>query len=252
MFCSIITVTRNNASGLEKTIRSILSQRRDLFEFILIDGNSTDNTHEIISRYQHECAYQVSEPDKGIYDAMNKGLQHVKGDYVIFMNSGDEFAGPDVLEKVWNFQEKADIMIGGVHSLREGKIVGEVFPDFTITAYNLFYRTVCHQATFVRWEIFAQVGGFDLKYKVVADWIIVFQALVQYHHSYSLLPFCIADYDVTGISSGKAGAQVIRKEKDAFMHASHPLLYLDFCRMHRFLRFTPSNIVRYLKWRLLK
>ena len=250
MFCSVITVNRNNASGLEKTIRSVLSQRRDLFEFIVIDGASTDNSIQKIDACRSELAYVVSEPDKGVYDAMNKGIAHASGDYIIFMNSGDEFAAPDVLERASRHAQQADVMVGGVVTTDSGKDIRSEFPDFDITVYNLMCRTLCHQATFVRTSVLHQVGGFDLQFKVVADWCVVFQALVQHHHTYARLPFVVARYDVTGLSSGTVGAAKIRKEKTRFLQSRHPYLYADYQRMHRVFRWSPSNIFRYLKWRL--
>lgn len=249
MFCSVITVNRNNASGLEKTIRSVMAQCPDLFEFIVVDGASTDDSLDVLSRYKHLFARMISEPDQGVYDAMNKGLSYATGDYVLFMNSGDSFCDADVMQRVYEYPEKTDIMIGGVNLIRQEKIVALEQPDFDLTVYSLLHRSICHQATFVRKEIFDIVGGFDTAYRIVADWCVVFHALVRYNRTACLLPFCIADYDVTGMSGGSAGAKHIRSEKNRFMQSNYPFLYSDYQIMHRFMRFSPSNILRYLKWR---
>lgn len=252
MFCSVITVNRNNASGLEKTIRSVMAQCPDLFEFIVVDGASTDGSLDVLSRYKHLFARMISEPDQGVYDAMNKGLSYATGDYILFMNSGDSFCDADVLQRVYEYPEKTDIMIGGVNLIRHGKKIGVEIPDFSLTAYTLLYRSICHQATFVCREVFNQTGMFRLDLKIVADWCIVFLALARYNKSARILPFCIADYDVTGISSGKLSGDTIRAEKDFFLQENFPFFYSDYQKMHQIFRWSFPNIMRYIKWRLSK
>ena len=100
MFFSIITINRNNAKGLEDTIQSVLSQDRNLYEFIIIDGASSDNSLEVIKKYESQIHYYISEPDTGIYNAMNKGIDKAKGEYAIFMNSGDSFSYPTALNDI--------------------------------------------------------------------------------------------------------------------------------------------------------
>ena len=87
MFFSIITINRNNAKGLEDTIQSVLSQDRNLYEFIIIDGASSDNSLEVIKKYESQIHYYISEPDHGIYNAMNIGIDKAKGEYAVFINS---------------------------------------------------------------------------------------------------------------------------------------------------------------------
>lgn len=98
---SIITITYNNAQGLEKTIKSVINQTYKLKEFIIIDGGSTDETKLLASRYKEEINSFTSEPDYGIYDALNKGIRKAKGEWIVCMNAGDLFASNDVLDKVF-------------------------------------------------------------------------------------------------------------------------------------------------------
>ncbi|WP_291275238.1 glycosyltransferase, partial [Flavobacterium sp.] len=97
---SVITVNYNNDNGLKKTIESVINQTYKNFEFIIIDGGSTDQSSEIIKNYQDKINYWVSEPDKGVYSAMNKGIKVANGDFLIFMNSGDVFINENVLQNV--------------------------------------------------------------------------------------------------------------------------------------------------------
>src|SRR5690606_2467889 len=97
---SVITIVYNNVKDIERTILSIITQTYDNIEYIIIDGGSTDGTLDIIKKYQHKVSQWVSEPDKGIYNAMNKGLKMSSGDYILFMNSGDEVYDQRTVEKV--------------------------------------------------------------------------------------------------------------------------------------------------------
>src|SRR5476651_1350657 len=109
---SVITIVYNNVRDIERTMLSVLNQTFGNIEYIIIDGASTDGTLEVIKRYQNRIAKLISEKDEGIYDAMNKGLTIATGDYVLFMNSGDEFYATDTVEKVFASAPGADIYYG--------------------------------------------------------------------------------------------------------------------------------------------
>ena len=172
MKISIITVCKNAEKTIERTIISIINQscRRDLYEYIIIDGVSTDHTMNIIDKYKDNIDLIVSEPDKGIYDAMNKGIRLAKGEYIAFMNSDDWYetnALSDV-ERTINVTH-ADVIYGdtnyinkdGSTSLMKHQKVEKIWEDMV----------ACHQSTFVKKEWFGidKAGLFDLKYRVAAD-----------------------------------------------------------------------------------
>ena len=112
MKLSVITINFNNRDGLRKTIESVVNQTFKDFEYIIIDGGSTDGSVDVIKEYADRIDYWVSEPDKGIYNAMNKGIDVAKGEYCIFMNSGDCFYVNDVYENVFRELDGVDIIIG--------------------------------------------------------------------------------------------------------------------------------------------
>ena len=124
MKLSIITVNYNDAEGLERTIKSVMSQSFKDFEFIIIDGGSTDASVDVIKKYEDKIDYWVSERDGGIYPGMNKGLRQAKGEYVNFMNGGDSYYSPDVLNAIFALNSNADI-ITGTHSENGIRNVGE-------------------------------------------------------------------------------------------------------------------------------
>ena len=117
---SIITINYNNKEGLEKTIQSVLGQTFHDYQFIIIDGGSTDGSLDIIKQNADHIDYWVSEPDGGRYPAMNKGIKQAKGDFLNFMNSGDTFHSPTVLEDIAKMNLTEDIITGGFYDQGEG------------------------------------------------------------------------------------------------------------------------------------
>ena len=113
MYYSIITINYNNKEGLEQTIKSVLSQTFRNYQFIIIDGGSSDGSVDVIKKYANNINYWISEPDKGRYNAMNKGIKQAIGDYLNFMNSGDTFHSPTVLEDIAKMNLSEDIITGG-------------------------------------------------------------------------------------------------------------------------------------------
>lgn len=114
IYYSIITVNKNNARGLEKTIKSVIDQTFNKYEFIIIDGNSDDNSVEIIKKYEDKISYWISENDSGKYNAMNKGIKVAEGDYCLFLNSGDYLYNNGILEEIYNCKYQEEIISGDV------------------------------------------------------------------------------------------------------------------------------------------
>lgn len=172
---SVITVVYNNVTDIERTMLSVLGQTYPHIEYIVIDGASTDGTLKVINQHRDKLALLISEPDKGIYDAMNKGLAAATGNYVIFMNSGDEFYAPDTVEKVFATQPGADIYYGEtemINALGEslGKRRHSAPEKFTWKSFNRG-MSISHQAIYIKRELAERYAP---QYKLSADidWII--------------------------------------------------------------------------------
>ena len=254
MFFSIITINRNNAKGLEDTIQSVLSQDRNLYEFIIIDGASSDNSLEVIKKYESQIHYYISEPDTGIYNAMNKGIDKAKGEYAIFMNSGDSFSYPTALNDISKNNLNADFLFSGWTRIKNGKKLASYLPKEKITLYTLFYHStcVCHQATFIKVSVLKELQGYEEKLKVSADICFVMKALVVDYKTFQILPYYITNLDVTGISGNLKGMTILNEEKPAYFKKLCPYVYDDYIKMHKILRFSPTNIFRFIKWKLWK
>ncbi len=193
---SIITVNLNNAVGLEKTIRSVISQTFSDYEYIIIDGGSTDGSVEVIKKYADKITYWVSEPDKGIYNAMNKGIKVAKGEWLYFLNSGDRLYDDSVLEKIFSSNiEKYDFVYGNVKRIPSNNVYAGEF-----TYEKLLNQNIAHQSVFQKKKLFKEIGKYDEKYKIAADYAFNIRAFEKlYSHVY--LPIIIAEYDENGLSS---------------------------------------------------
>lgn len=195
MKLSIITVNYNDAEGLERTITSVISQTFTDFEFLVIDGGSTDASVDIIKKYEDKIDYWISERDGGIYSGMNKGLRQAKGEYVNFMNGGDCFHSPDVLDKIFALNTDADI-ITGTHSENGLRNVGKG----GVTMLDLYKWAIDHQASFIRRELALQ-HPYDEKYRIVSDWKFFIEALILDNCSFCFTDTIVVDVDMKGISN---------------------------------------------------
>jgi glycosyltransferase involved in cell wall biosynthesis len=199
---SVITVVYNDLKGIDRTMLSVLNQTYPNIEYILIDGLSTDGTLGVIKKYQGRIRL-LSEKDGGIYDAMNKGLAIATGDYVLFMNSGDEIYAPDTVAKIFATADDADIYYGETEMINDkGESLGQrrhTTPEtFTLKSFK-YGMSISHQAIYIRRAL---TEPFDPKYALSADidWILnaakKAKAIVNAHQY-------VARYLVGGMSKKK-------------------------------------------------
>ena len=214
MKLSIITVNFNDAEGLERTIKSVISQSFKDYEFIIIDGGSTDGSVDVIKKYEKYINYWVSEPDGGIYQGMNKGLRRAKGDYLNFMNGGDSYHSSDVLEKIFSLNVDVDI-ITGAHAENGLRNVGKD----GITMLDLYKWAIDHQASFIRREV-ALRHPYDEKYRIVSDWKFFIETLIFENCSFYYMDTIVVDVDMKGISN--THSELDRKEREQVLKELFP------------------------------
>jgi len=172
---SVITIVYNNVNDIERTMLSVLNQTYKGIEYIVVDGRSTDGTLEIIKRYESRIAKFISEKDEGIYDAMNKGLGAARGNYVIFMNSGDEFYDPGTVRAVFASSGDADIYYGETEMITaDGQSLGQrrhkAPKQFTWRSFK-YGMNISHQAIYIKRAL---IEPYDRRYALSSDidWII--------------------------------------------------------------------------------
>lgn len=195
MKISIITINYNHAEGLRKTIESVVTQSSHDYEYIVIDGGSTDGSVDVIQEYADKIDYWVSEPDGGIYPAMNKGIRVARGEYCIFMNSGDELYSKDVIENVVKQGLGEDIVCGDI-CFGESNISPN--PD-KVTMRTFYKHTLYHQASFIKTQLLRE-HPYDETMRSAADWKFFMHELVFRNASYRHIPLVIARFECGGVS----------------------------------------------------
>jgi glycosyltransferase involved in cell wall biosynthesis len=200
---SIITVNLNNRDGLQRTIDSVVSQTFSDYEWIVIDGGSTDGSRELIEQYQDHFSYWCSEPDKGIYNAMNKGIAHAKGEWLQFLNSGDWLADKEILNFVFNKtpfdkDNNVDIVYGNIYQGKNSNFQPLVFNSYLNFSF-LYFKAIPHQSSFIKRDLlYNRLYNEDLK--ILADWEFYIECALTKSVFLHIDDF-ISYYDTTGISS---------------------------------------------------
>ena len=207
MKLSIITINRNNAAGLEKTMRSVATQTFKEFEYIVVDGASTDGSVEVIKRLEPEFAHLkwVSEPDSGIYNAMNKGMRMASGEYFQILNSADCLASEDVVERMLSALENTSypsILYGNmIKCFPDGKkLLDSSFAGRDITMLGMYKGTLNHDPAYIRRDMFEKYGYYDENLKIVSDWKWYLQAIILGGEKPKYANIDVTLFDMTGIS----------------------------------------------------
>jgi Glycosyltransferases involved in cell wall biogenesis len=227
-FLSIITVNRNNKKGLLKTILSVANQIFDDFEYIIIDGASTDGSTEIIKQYEAITSLWISEPDTGIYAAMNKGIAASTGEYLLFLNSGDWLIDNNVLIDIYNSNCTADIISGNIIIIDSyGNQSFHNAPNKDQLSFNTFYNSsLPHPATFIKRTLFHKHGFYNESYKIVADKEFFIRTLIMSDCSYEYFNRTITYFPLGGISSNSEFQELQKKESELVnSKITFPLVY---------------------------
>lgn len=192
MKVSVITVCYNAIIGIDKTIKSVIGQTYPEIEYIVIDGGSTDGTLDVINKYREKISYFVSEPDGGIYDAMNKGIRAATGEWINFMNAGDTFSSDTVLEEVFGDDLKKEIgVIYGDAYLKDSKGCVSVHPAMPLSFLKRA-MPFCHQSSFVRKKT---INEFNKQYKICADYFFFYSLYYDNPNSFCYKSIPISVYD---------------------------------------------------------
>lgn len=210
---SIITINLNNKDGLSRTINSVTEQSIKDFEFIIIDGGSIDGSVEEIKIVESNLAFWSSEPDNGIYNAMNKGIEKATGEYCLFLNSGDCLYDTDVINKFYTIAPTEDIVIGNATILASSNMRELFTSPEQITFRYLYHGNIPHQATFIKRRLFKFVGRYNENYMVISDWEFIIKAICLNNCSYKHLDLMISLCEKPGISREVSNLSIINEER---------------------------------------
>jgi len=236
MTLTIITINRNNAAGLEKTLKSVASQTCKEFEHVIVDGASTDASVDVIRKYAEGLGDRVkwvSEPDKGIYNAMNKGIGMASGDYIQILNSADCLVSDDVTELMLRDLEK-----DGRPSILYGNLV-KAMPDGSRKRdkglagketgfFDFFFGTMNHSSAYIQRSLFDKYGLYDESLKIASDWKWYMQAILYGGEKPVYTDLDVTLFDMTGIS--ETNKELGRSERDKVLGETIPSPVLDELR----------------------
>ncbi len=248
---SVITVCRNSENTLGRAIRSVTSQSWPWIEHIVIDGNSTDDTLRVIESHRGCLSKVLSEPDNGIYDAMNKGLALSTGDIVCFLNSDDYYKDSDALQLAAEniVTKQLDVLFGDVEFFFASK------PDVVVRRYSSkgfrpsllpWGRMPAHPALFLRRTIVDRVGQFRTDYKIAGDFEFIVRVFSEKNVRYHYLPFTFVRMQLGGAStdgiqaSWQSSKEMLRACRENSLQTSAPMIYSRY--LHKLFEFGPLNL----------
>lgn len=227
MKLSIITINLNNKAGLQKTIDSVVAQTYKDFEWIIIDGGSADGSCELIEKYADNISYWISEPDKGIYNAMNKGIRLSHGEYLYFLNSGDSFFDKNVLSNIVPLLLGKDYYVG--NEMRNGRLMEQKISTSQQICDTMITSCIFHQTTFINRKIFDIYGLYCEDKKMVSDWWLFYKSIIFGCATVEKLPFTIDIYDTNGISANYR-SNALAEEQSLLSELPRAKFLIDFYR----------------------
>lgn len=236
MKLTIITINYNNAEGLRKTIQSVLGQSFKDYEYIIIDGASTDGSINIIKQYSDKINYWMSEKDKGVYNAMNKGIRQAKGDFLLMLNSGDFLINSEVLNEVFsNDIESCDILYGNIEWRNKDLFHSLYQPPDDLTLQFFFTKSLAHQASFIKRSAHQIVGAYDEGMKICADWNFFILAAGKYNLKFRHLSLIVSVGNTNGMSWDGVNYYTIQRERLSVIKKHFPSY------LHTFKKFKKVN-----------
>lgn len=210
---SIITINLNNAPGLKKTIHSVESQLFKDYEFIIIDGGSTDESLDLIRSKNSVVDKWISEKDSGIYNAMNKGIGIATGEYLLFLNSGDYLYDGDVLQHLFRQTPEAEIFYGDMYiEDKEANLEYRMSPK-KINSLHMLKDTLWHPVSFIHRMLFSTLGNYNESFKIVADYEFFMRAIVRSKVSTQYFPVPVSVFNLSGVSSGEEYRKLLLRER---------------------------------------
>ncbi len=219
---TIITINLNNATGLSRTVQSVVNQNYIDFEYIIIDGGSTDNSVDVINKYRDKINHWVSEPDKGIYNAMNKGIQQANGAYLLFLNSGDELDNVESLASINTILLEEDIIYTNLIIKDTQSKYTKEYPK--TLSFNYFLTdSLPHPATFIKKNLFERIGYYDEELKICSDWAFFINAICKHNATYKYFNTNLSVFYFDGISSSTEYSALILAERNRVLQRDFPL-----------------------------
>lgn len=236
---SVITINYNNLSGLKKTVQSFVNQKNICFEYIVIDGGSTDGSAEFIAENASLFHYTCSEKDRGIYNAMNKGIAQATGDYLLFMNSGDELIDdPFILEKCLPYLQQ-DVVSFSCQLRKNGSLQGIRTHAANPSLFQLWMSGLKHQSTFIKRSLFKKYGSYDESFRIAGDYEFWIRIGIHPHVRFQGVNQIIAIFELDGVSQQATWGEEHERIEQMWL----PHLIADFKRLRELNFFDKPKVL---------
>jgi glycosyltransferase involved in cell wall biosynthesis len=243
---SVITICLNERNTIAQTLESVINQSCRDFEYIVIDGGSTDGTLEIIKKYESDIDVLVSEPDQGIFNAQNKGIAIAGGSYITLLNSGDYYCNNKIIERIFENNLTADIIYGDIIIKMNSGLKYRKKSPTKPTEMFFMYDCLPHPGTLFNANMFDEIGGLDESFPGTADYEFFLRSLFSKGRSAQYLPFPIAVFNLSGFSSIHEKTEKVQSERKRAQE-----LHLDPRTLKFFTLFRPFHILFQKKFRYL-
>jgi glycosyltransferase involved in cell wall biosynthesis len=230
---SIITVNLNNLAGLQKTMQSVFAQTFSDYEYIIIDGGSTDGSKDEIKKHENKLAYWVSEKDAGIYNAMNKGILKAKGAFLLFLNSGDCLINDLVCSQmlpVENF--KYDLIYGNIIGIAKTGEKNVLKIPKILTLQYILIGTPYHCCTLISKRLFNDYGLYNESLKIAADWAFFFKVIVTGNATLKYMDVEVSYFLMDGLSSLPENQELIKEERTSVVNKELPIVVKNLLEKH--------------------
>lgn len=224
MILSIITINRNNFQGLAKTMESVLTQTFVDYEYIVVDGASTDKSVDVIREFEKLSNGKLkwlTESDTGVYNAMNKGIKLAGGEYLLFLNSGDYLINSKVLEQLFNCHPKADILCARCNVSENEKVVWTSNPPEIITFGTLYQQGLAHQSTLIKRELLINLSYYREDFRYNSDIDFWYRSIILNGASTEKIDVILSDYNLDGISSKENQTEQYQSELKQILSQSN-------------------------------
>lgn len=226
-------------------MQSVLGQTYSKIEYIVIDGGSTDGSKAYIENCKQDLAYWVSEPDRGIYHAMNKGIKKASGNYLLFLNSGDWLMEKSVIDSIKPNEFSHDIISCNLFVEGDNKGYVKAMPK-DISFSFLFKGSLSHPSTFIKRDLFTKYGNYDENLKIVSDWKFFILAICKHKATYKNILTVLTNFNLLGCSSGPDNIDLINQERQTILMEEFGPFYKD---MEEYLQFKLKiSSLRKSKW----
>lgn len=245
---SVISINRNNREGLERTMKSVFGQTFTGYEYVIIDGASTDGSADLIRGHADRLAYWISEKDTGIYNAMNKGIRHSRGEYLLFLNSGDFLYGPTVLQAVADQGFAEDVIFGDLKYDNEDTPLA--LPD-NISLSTFLGTSIGHGASLIKRALFEKYGLYNENNKMVSDWEFFIEVFIRHHCTYRHVSQVFTVYQSGGLSVSRTHQEAQDEERRTALKRIFPEFY-ELIMENRALKeklasYEQSRVIRFLR-----